>query len=136
MDPLSIGMSAAGIVQLCSQISKAVVTILTDDHEESFRELKKEIDVLHGVSKSLLSRTKRQVGNALWRSAEKSLKECGRTLESLQSMLHRRNKNSFLRNLLEAEVEDRKIRGLAQQIAGHHRALSLFLTVYCHFEYK
>jgi len=137
MDPLSIGMTAAGIIQLCSQISKAVVTILADDRDDSFLSLKAEIDVLHRVSKSLLSRMNgRQVGTALWHAAGQSVMECRQTLESLNSMLHRRNRNSFLRNLLEAEIEARKICALTQQITRHHQTLALSLTVYHLFEYK
>jgi hypothetical protein len=151
MDPLSIAVTAAGLVRLCTQVSGSVYTFISKTRatETAIRTLAIEVDSLAQVLGSIeegfkdpllaAAAVESQTGyeGQHWRNVRRSLDDCKGTLDQLNDILEPvRREGGFLRRArkqISLSLKSENISLLKQQVSSYRHTMQLSLhliTVY------
>jgi hypothetical protein len=149
MDPLSIAASSAGLVSLCTAISKVLYRFISDSRvvDQALAAFHDEIEELSGFLASIESsfgddRTAKAVLRETtgheqqhWAKAKRSMEDCHRTLERLSNLLERVRGDhgqgffSRQRKQIKLDMNSAEIVVLRQQIQSYKDTMKLSFHV-------
>jgi hypothetical protein len=149
MDPLSIAASSAGLVSLCTAISKVLYRFISDSRvvDQALAAFHDEIEELSGFLASIESsfgddRTAKAVLRETtgheqqhWAKAKRSMEDCHRTLERLSKLLervrgdHSQGFFSRQRKQIKLDMNSAEIVVLRQQIQSYKDTMKLSFHV-------
>jgi Fungal N-terminal domain of STAND proteins len=159
MDPLSIAASSAGLVSLCTAISKSLYKFICDSRvvDQALAVFRDEIDELSGFLASIESSfSDRRTGEAAlrettgherlhWEKAVRGMDNCRKTLEKLSDVLqnvsgdHGRGLLSRHRRQIRLDMNSAEIVLLRQQVQSYKDTMKLsfhVITMYDLFSIK
>jgi hypothetical protein len=146
MDPLTIAVTSATIVDMCSRVSLYIATYIQSCQavDEAVRMLRIEIDLLAPVLRSLSTRFDPSSALAselgyeaeYWKDVRQSIEDCKNTLERLEGVLNRVNNVGSGRFMprrsikkFKLDLNSGEIALLKQQISAYRQTIQLSLNL-------